>query len=112
MPKFNQSKPSEFAGPKNPNSQTKSMSILDDTPLENGTTYYENEVLDFDPEKQRYLIRCIRYGDLTGRWLPLASFEKSHADFLCTGLNLTTVHRGTADNTRFYRRKERNLDDA
>ncbi len=88
------------------------MSIFDDIPLENGTVFFEHVILRYDPDARKYLVR-----EYDGKpyqreiRLPRGHVEKCHADFLCKGLQVTTIQPATPQSTRFYRRKERNADD-
>jgi hypothetical protein len=88
------------------------MSIFDDIPLEDGTVFFEHVILSYDPETRKYLVRE-HDGQSYQRelWLPREGVEKRHADFLCKGLQVTTIQPATPQSTRFYRRKERNTDD-
>ena len=84
------------------------MSIYDDIPLPVGTEYGWNRILQWDSTAQKYLVRNRIDQD---KWLPRTAVEQQHADFLCEGLNLTTHYPASPHSTRFFRRKEKNLDD-
>lgn len=86
------------------------MSIFDDIPLPIGTEYYSKRILDWNPKLQKYLV--LHYidsskGEATEKWLPRTVVERHHAAFQCEGLDLTTIHRASPRNTRFYSRNPR-----
>ncbi|MEI6177576.1 MAG: hypothetical protein WCS43_11845 [Verrucomicrobiota bacterium] len=83
------------------------MSIFDDIPLPIGTEYYHRTIIDWSSEMQKYLVRyheCGGMGELVEKWLPRTVVERHHAAFVCEGLDLTTIHRASPRNTRFFRR--------
>jgi len=76
------------------------MSIFDDTPLPNETTFYENTILQFCPDSNRYLVQTYR-GE---RWMGRKTVEDRHADFLVRGVATRHASPGNSYNTRFFRR--------
>lgn len=83
------------------------MSIFDDIPLPIGTEFYDRTIIGWSPEMQKYLVRYHARGgpgELIEKWLPRAVVERHHGAFQCEGLDLTTIHRASPHNTRFFRR--------
>jgi hypothetical protein len=76
------------------------MSIFDNTPLPEGTEFYENKILKFCPDTNRYLVQ----NDRGERWMSRDGVEDRHADFLCRGVSTRYQSPGNAYNTRFFRR--------
>lgn len=77
------------------------MSILDDTPLEIGTTYYDKEIIGWDAETQKYLVASPSHKkDL---WLSREKVESAHASSLMVGVEFREAKPGNSYNTRYYR---------
>ena len=76
------------------------MSIFDDTPLPDGTQFWESTIIRFDAAEGKYLVANI-YGE---KWLSRKNVEDRHADWLTKGVQIRTQKPGNAYNTRFYRR--------
>jgi len=76
------------------------MSIFDDIPLPAGTTFYENTILKFCPDSNRYLVQS----SSDEKWMSRKSVEDRHADFLTRGVSTRYQSPGNAYNTRFFRR--------
>jgi hypothetical protein len=77
------------------------MSIFDDIPLEVGTEYYGNTILDWNPEDQKYLVA--RHSNPEGRWLSRQNVETYHANSLMEGVEVREAKPGNGYNTRFFR---------
>ena len=77
------------------------MSILDNIPLEVGTRYYNNKILDWNPETQKYLVKFPHRDD--PRWLSRERVEAAHADSLLNGVEFREAKPGNSYNTRFFR---------
>ena len=84
------------------------MSIFDDIPLPEGTVFYENTVLKFDADSNRYLVQNA-YGE---RWMTRKGVEDRHADFLIKGVATREAKPGNGYNTRFFRRNPDKTHDA
>lgn len=77
------------------------MSILDNIPLEVGATYYDNEIIGWNPETQKYLVTSPYRGE--PRWLSSERVESAHADSLMNGVEFREANPGNGYNTRFFR---------
>jgi hypothetical protein len=77
------------------------MSIFDDEPLPAGTRFWENEILDFDRDSKKYLVRRSDGQEL---WQSQKNVEGRHGDYLLSGVEVRTSKPGNAYNTRYFRR--------
>ena len=85
------------------------MSIFDDIPLPIGTAWkYQElsiEILDWNPEHQKYQIRVTRMENVfDDSWRSRESIESWHGNSLIKGVEVTQVYRASPGNTRFFRR--------
>lgn len=93
------------------------MSIFDDIPLEIGTAWSYGaqslEIIGWDAETQRYLVRRHTGGAVPHEdfWRSREKIEEWHGNSLLDGVQVTQINRASPQNTRFFRRKEKNLDD-
>lgn len=75
--------------------------IFDDNTLDVGTKYYSNEILDWSPELQRYLVSSPLFGQ--PKWMSKESVEEAHANYLMQGVEVREAKPGNGYNTRFFR---------
>ena len=75
------------------------MSIFDDIPLPVGTKFRSNEIVAFNADDQKYLVRT-PYGD---SWESRTSVEAKHADSLTWGVATRYQSPGNGYNSRFMR---------
>jgi hypothetical protein len=77
------------------------MSILDDTPLDIGTQYYDKTIIGWNADDQKYLVSSPSYKkDL---WLSRAKVESDHGGSLMEGVEFREAKPGNSYNTRFFR---------
>jgi hypothetical protein len=77
------------------------MSILDDTPLDIGTQYYDKTIIGWNADDQKYLVSSPSYKkDL---WLSRAKVESDHGSSLMEGVEFREAKPGNSYNTRFFR---------
>jgi len=82
------------------------MSIFDDVPLPIGTTYFEREIIDWNPENQTYLVKYVgQFENLKPEWIRRKNVEASHSAFVVKGVEFREAKPGNSYNTRYYRSK-------
>jgi len=93
------------------------MSIFDDIPLEIGTAWNYGaqslEIIGWDAVTQRYHVRRDMGPKIPAEdfWRSRKKIEEWHGNSLMSGLEVTQINRASPQNTRFFRRKEKNADD-
>jgi hypothetical protein len=93
------------------------MSIFDDIPLEVGTAWnYEGQsltIIGWDAATQRYHVRRDNGPKVPHEnfWRSREKIESWHGNSLMSGLEVTQINAASPQNTRFFRRKEKNADD-
>jgi len=82
------------------------MSLFDDIPLPVGTTYFEWEIIDWNPESQKYLVKYTgRFGHQDPEWVRRKQVEQAHSAFVMQGVEFREAKPGNSYNTRYFRSK-------